>query len=93
MAPTTQKQWSISGTDKGFDGLQFIDAEVPKCGENEVLVQMRGASLNYRDLIIPKVRRPLGRHQLTPTPTDMASIGHVPLPHQLPRGGRLRRRR
>lgn len=56
MAPTTQKQWSVSGTDKGFDGLQFVDAEVPKCGENEVLVQMRGASLNYRDLIIPKVR-------------------------------------
>lgn len=65
MAPTTQKQWSISGTDKGFDGLQFIDAEVPKCGENEVLVQLRGASLNYRDLIIPKVRRPFDGHKRT----------------------------
>lgn len=54
-APTTQKQWAVQGTKDDFDGLKYEDAPVPKCGENEVLVKMHGASLNYRDLIIPKV--------------------------------------
>lgn len=55
MAPSTTKQWTITGTEKGFDGLEFGDVQVPKVGENEVLVKINGASLNYRDLIIPKV--------------------------------------
>ncbi|ORY55911.1 uncharacterized protein BCR38DRAFT_451866 [Pseudomassariella vexata] len=54
MAPTTQKKWTLSGQDKGFDGLTYGDAAVPKCGENEVLVKLNAASLNYRDLVIPK---------------------------------------
>ncbi|RYP57343.1 hypothetical protein DL769_009550 [Monosporascus sp. CRB-8-3] len=54
MAPSSQKQWSVSGKDKGFDGLQLVDAPVPKVGENDVLVKLHAASLNYRDLIIPK---------------------------------------
>ncbi|KAI0000255.1 NAD(P)-binding protein [Xylariaceae sp. FL0662B] len=54
MAPSTMKQWSVTGTDKGFDNLEFQDAAVPKVGENEVLVKLHGASLNYRDLIIPR---------------------------------------
>ncbi len=53
--PTSHKQWFITGADKGFDGLVFQDAAVPKIGENEILVKMGGASINYRDLIIPKV--------------------------------------
>ncbi|KAK4096225.1 alcohol dehydrogenase-like protein [Parathielavia hyrcaniae] len=52
--PNTQKQWLISGADKGFDGLVFQDAAVPKPGANEVLVRLHGASLNYRDLLIPQ---------------------------------------
>lgn len=55
MAPSTMKQWTITGTEKDFDGLEYGDVEVPKVGENEVLVKIMGASLNYRDLIIPKV--------------------------------------
>lgn len=55
MAPTTQKQWTVSGNDKDFDGLSFGDAAVPKVGEKDVLVKLRAASLNYRDLVIPKV--------------------------------------
>lgn len=55
-APTSTKQWVIAGTENGFDGLKYEDAPVPKVGENEVLVKLRAASLNYRDLIIPKVR-------------------------------------
>lgn len=55
MAPPSQKQWLIQGTGDGFDGLVYQDAPVPQVGENEVLVKMHAASLNYRDLIIPKV--------------------------------------
>ncbi|RMJ27567.1 alcohol dehydrogenase [Aspergillus sp. HF37] len=54
MAPTTMKQWIVSGKDKGFDGMSFGEAPIPKVGENEVLVKFQAASLNYRDLIIPK---------------------------------------
>lgn len=55
MAPSQMKQWTITGTEKGFDGLELSDVPVPKVGENDVLVKIQGASLNYRDLIIPKV--------------------------------------
>lgn len=50
------KQWIVTGKDKGFDGMSFGEAPMPKVGENEVLVKFEAASLNYRDLIIPKVR-------------------------------------
>ncbi|KAI3393738.1 hypothetical protein diail_3784 [Diaporthe ilicicola] len=54
MAPSTVKQWTVTSLEKGFDGLVYGDAPVPKVGENDVLVKVQGASLNYRDLIIPK---------------------------------------
>jgi NADPH:quinone reductase-like Zn-dependent oxidoreductase len=59
MAPSTMKQWAVTSTDQGFDGLKFEDAPVPKVGDNDVLVKLHAASLNYRDLIIPLVRHPL----------------------------------
>ena len=58
MAAKNQKQWTVTGTDKGFDGLVLSDAPVPAVGDNEVLVKLRAASLNYRDLIIPKGQYP-----------------------------------
>ncbi|KAL2782562.1 hypothetical protein BJX66DRAFT_177256 [Aspergillus keveii] len=58
MAPSSQKQWTVLNADKDFDGLKYDDAPVPKVGENEVLVKLHGASLNYRDLIIPKGKYP-----------------------------------
>ncbi|CAF9917142.1 MAG: hypothetical protein HETSPECPRED_003150 [Heterodermia speciosa] len=58
MAPTVTKQWTIQGQN-GFDSLHFNEkAEIPKLGENEVLVHFYAASLNYRDLIIPKGKYP-----------------------------------
>ena len=51
----TMKQWTVTGSDGGFDNLVFGDAPIPKLGENEVLVKMHAAALNYRDLTIPKV--------------------------------------
>ncbi|KAL3474639.1 hypothetical protein BJX99DRAFT_248132 [Aspergillus californicus] len=58
MAPSIMKQWSVQDMNNDFNGLKFADAPVPKVGENEVLVKLHGASLNYRDLIIPKGKYP-----------------------------------
>ncbi|KAL2021305.1 hypothetical protein VTK56DRAFT_7276 [Thermocarpiscus australiensis] len=52
--PSTQKQWLIQGTANGFDSLVYQDAPVPKVGDTDVLVRLHGASLNYRDLLIPQ---------------------------------------
>jgi NADPH:quinone reductase and related Zn-dependent oxidoreductases len=56
--PTTQKQWLIQGTGKGFETLVYQDAPVPQPGDNDVLVKLQGASINYRDLIIPQGKYP-----------------------------------
>jgi NADPH:quinone reductase-like Zn-dependent oxidoreductase len=58
MAPTTQKQWSVKGKENRFDELKFEEAEIPAVGDNDVLVKLHGASLNYRDLIIPQGKYP-----------------------------------
>ncbi|KAL2139660.1 hypothetical protein VTI28DRAFT_4885 [Corynascus sepedonium] len=52
--PNTQKQWVIQSTGRVLDELVYQDASVPKLGQNEVLVKLRGASINFRDLLIPK---------------------------------------
>jgi NADPH:quinone reductase-like Zn-dependent oxidoreductase len=61
------KQWTVSGTGKGFETLKCVDAEVPKVGDYEVLIKLRAASLNYRDLIIPK--------GMYPFPTKFPVVG------------------
>ncbi|KAI0379387.1 NAD(P)-binding protein [Hypomontagnella monticulosa] len=58
MAPSSTKQWSVTGNDKAFDGLQLVDAPIPALGDSEVLVKMHAASLNYRDVIIPRGQYP-----------------------------------
>lgn len=58
MAPSTTKQWTVEGSN-GFDSLTFNEkAPIPKLAENDVLVHFYAASLNYRDLIIPKGKYP-----------------------------------
>lgn len=55
MAPTSNKTWIVEGKD-GFESLKFNEkGSVPEIGEHDVLVRFHYASLNYRDLIIPKV--------------------------------------
>jgi len=71
--PTIQKQWKIQKiTNDSFDGLVYEDAPIPKLGDTDVLVKMQGASLNYRDLIIPQVpffpRTPSRRNLANPPP-------------------------
>jgi NADPH:quinone reductase-like Zn-dependent oxidoreductase len=52
--PKTTKAWTIEGQN-GFDSLKFNQqAPVSPPGDYEVLVKFHAASLNYRDLIIPK---------------------------------------
>ncbi|KAI3325735.1 zinc-binding oxidoreductase [Xylariaceae sp. AK1471] len=58
MPPSSMKQWIVSGTGKEFETLQYVDAKVPQVGEYEVLIKIRAASLNYRDLIIPRGKYP-----------------------------------
>lgn len=58
MAPSTNKQWTVNGTE-GFDALKFDEsAAVPEVGDKDVLVKVHAASLNYRDLVIPKGKYP-----------------------------------
>ncbi|KAI2606788.1 NAD(P)-binding protein [Hypoxylon sp. NC1633] len=58
MTPSSTKQWLVAGTDKGFDGLELVEVPIPKVGDQEVLVKLFAASLNYRDLIITKGQYP-----------------------------------
>ncbi|PIG83540.1 hypothetical protein AARAC_009328 [Aspergillus arachidicola] len=52
--PTTQKEWRVQGQN-GPDSLKFNEqALVPKLGDKDVLVKFHAASLNYRDIIIPR---------------------------------------
>ncbi|KAF7947585.1 hypothetical protein EAE96_008669 [Botrytis aclada] len=56
--PKTTKTWRIEGLN-GFDSLKYdTQATLPELGANDVLVKLHAASLNYRDLIIPKGQYP-----------------------------------
>lgn len=58
MAPSTTKQWTVHGKD-GFDALKWDDkAPIAPLGDKDVLVKIHAASLNFRDLIIPKGKYP-----------------------------------
>ncbi|KAI3339269.1 hypothetical protein F4824DRAFT_456640 [Ustulina deusta] len=56
--PTSQKQWIITGAGNGLDTLQYGDGDVPEVGDSDVLIKLHAASLNYRDLIIPRGQYP-----------------------------------
>lgn len=49
----------------GIDNLKVVEREVPRPGPGEVLVELRTASLNFRDLMVaegtynPKLKRPM----------------------------------
>ncbi|KAL4810943.1 hypothetical protein BDV18DRAFT_150008 [Aspergillus unguis] len=75
MAPSTQKQWSVQDLKSDFDGLKYSDAAVPKPGDNDVLVKLHAASLNYRDLIIPKGKYPFALN--TPVVPGSDGAGEV----------------
>jgi NADPH:quinone reductase-like Zn-dependent oxidoreductase len=45
------KAWIIDGK-LGLDALKLVEREAPRPGRGEVLVRVRAASLNYRDLMV-----------------------------------------
>ena len=81
MAPSTTKQWTVTGKD-GFDSLSFNEkAEIPKLGDHDVLVNFHYASLNYRDLIIPKVPFKLHPCAFLPALAHPSLVGQIWLPN------------
>lgn len=59
---------TISST-TGFDGIKLVEQPVPEPGPRDVLIRMRSASLNFRDLLLP----------LGTFPRAMNYLGRVPL--------------
>ena len=61
MTPSHTKQWTVHGKN-GFDSLRWNEkAEIPRLGDNDVLVHFYYASPNYRELCIPLVRLQIRR--------------------------------
>ena len=55
MATKWTNRWVLKGQ-KGLDSLDFQKgAAVPELGPDDVLVELRAASLNYRELVVTKV--------------------------------------
>ncbi len=57
-AQTTQKQWQLVKAGQGME-LKLADAAVRQPGANEVLIRMRAASLNRRDIAVTKGQYPV----------------------------------
>ncbi|KAL7620414.1 hypothetical protein AAE478_009409 [Parahypoxylon ruwenzoriense] len=55
--PVTAKQWSVVGED-GPNSLKYTEEPVPHVGDNQVLVRIHGASLNYRDIVVAQGKYP-----------------------------------
>src|SRR5579875_741789 len=52
-----------------FDDLTSMEADVPRCGRGQVLVQMRAASLNFRDLAVAT-----GKYTMSALPPDLVPL-------------------
>ncbi|KAI8631641.1 putative alcohol dehydrogenase [Xylariaceae sp. FL1651] len=57
--PKTTRQLNVVGTN-GVASLKLSERAVPELGDNQVLVKLCGASLNYRDLLITQGQYPFG---------------------------------
>ncbi|KAL3488244.1 zinc-binding dehydrogenase [Aspergillus germanicus] len=55
--PKTAKQWTVEGFE-GPSSLNFSEVPVPSLKDKEVLVQIKGATLNPRDLLITQGKYP-----------------------------------
>ena len=63
------KAFVIKAGSTSFEGLVQVEKTKPVAGPGEILVEMRAASLNFRDLLIP-----LGRYFGGPVPTDLIPL-------------------
>ncbi|KAI0483415.1 putative alcohol dehydrogenase [Xylaria cf. heliscus] len=57
--PKTTSQWNVVGTD-GLASLKRSEQSVPELGDNQVLVKLQAASLNFRDLVVSRGQYPYG---------------------------------
>ncbi|KAF5516046.1 Zinc-type alcohol dehydrogenase-like protein [Colletotrichum siamense] len=55
--PKTTKQWNVVD-EGGLASLRFSEQPVPDLGDNEVLVKLHGAAINFRDLVIHQGKYP-----------------------------------
>ncbi|KAH9907388.1 zinc-binding dehydrogenase [Xylariomycetidae sp. FL2044] len=55
--PKTSMQWNVVGED-GISSLQFTEQPINPLGDHQVLVQIKGAALNPRDLYVVEGRYP-----------------------------------
>ena len=53
----------------GFDDLTLTNADLPACGRGQVLVRMRAASLNFRDLAVAT-----GRYMMSALPPNLVPL-------------------
>ncbi len=53
----------------GLNDLTFTEADAPKCGRGQVMVRMRAASLNFRDLSVAN-----GTYMLSALPPDLVPL-------------------
>ena len=73
MAQTTQKQWQLAKTGQGME-LKLVEAPVRQPGANEVLIRMRAASLNRRDVAVTKGQYPMSSRATTSCRSRMAPV-------------------
>ncbi|OTA92388.1 hypothetical protein M434DRAFT_31905 [Hypoxylon sp. CO27-5] len=57
--PKTTKQWNVVGQN-GLESLEFTEQPLPQLGDTQVLVKLRGASLNFRDIAVTQGMFPWG---------------------------------
>ena len=56
MGSIPVKRWIINSQKEDLSGLQYTDATLDtSLGPDDVLVEMRAGSINYRDLLIGRV--------------------------------------
>ncbi|KAK1989117.1 zinc-binding dehydrogenase [Colletotrichum cereale] len=55
--PSTIKQWNVVGQ-KGLQSLEFSEQTLSEFGDSQVLVKLQGATLNFRDIVIPQGKYP-----------------------------------
>jgi NADPH:quinone reductase-like Zn-dependent oxidoreductase len=63
-----------------FDGLKVVERPEPKPGQGQALVRVRAASLNYRDLLLPRAQLPMfgdsvGRIPLSDGAGEVVEVG------------------
>lgn len=61
----------------GLDGLTLVERPTPKPGPGEVLIEMRAASLNYRDLLVTRGLYPDASRPLVPLSDGVGIVADV----------------